>query len=200
MLQRQGLSRQEQSVDAETRFRALFERAYPALRRYAHHRGLTGADGEDLVAGTLEVAWRRIDDVPVDDPLPWLYVVAHNLWRNQRRRDRRRGEILARFAEPPPASGDPADLRPGALRAALDSLAEDDQEVLRLIAWDGLTPAQAASALGCTPVAARSRLHRARNRLAERLGLDPRMQRSGVTGHRQADRFPLKEVSDDRTR
>jgi RNA polymerase sigma factor (sigma-70 family) len=175
-LQRWGLMRQEEGVDAESRFRALFASAYPALRRYAHHRGLTGADGEDLVAGTLEIAWRRIGDVPLDDPLPWLYAVAQNLWRNQIRKDRRRAEILARIPRPPvpPGSPDPAELPYDALRAALASLSDDDQEMLRLIAWDGLTPAQAATVLGCTAVAARSRLHRARNRLADRLGLDPR--------------------------
>ncbi|MFF3878731.1 RNA polymerase sigma factor [Streptomyces sp. NPDC001978] len=182
-------------MDAETRFRALFDSAYPALRRYARNRGLAGVDGEDLVAGTLEIAWRRIDDVPVDDPLPWLYVVAHNLWRNQTRKDRRRSEILARLPASPPASGDPADLPHDALRAALESLSEDDQEVLRLIAWDGLTPAQVATVMGCTPVAARSRLHRARNRLAERLGLDPRVQQAGPARQKQGDDTDLKEVS-----
>src|SRR5690242_21919206 len=33
-------------------------------------------DAEDLVAHTLEIAWRRTDDVPADDPMPWLYAVA----------------------------------------------------------------------------------------------------------------------------
>jgi RNA polymerase sigma factor (sigma-70 family) len=182
-------------MDAETRFRALFDSAYPALRRYARNRGLTGADGEDLVAGTLEIAWRRLADVPVDDPLPWLYVVAHNLWRNQTRKDLRRGGILARLPAVPPPSGDPAGLHRDTLRAALEWLSEDDQEVLRLVAWDGLTPAQVAAVLGCTPVAARSRLHRARNRLAERLGLDPRVQQGAMARQKQGDDIDLKEVS-----
>ena len=84
-------------MDPETRFRAVFDAAYGPLCRYARHRGLTGPDAEDLVAQTLEVAWRRIGDVPVAEPLPWLYAVAHNLWRNRTRRDRRRRELLARF-------------------------------------------------------------------------------------------------------
>ena len=62
-------------------------------------------------------------------------------------------------------------MEPGVLRAALASLSSGDQEVLRLVAWDGLTPAQVAVVLGCTPVAARTRLHRARSRLAARLGI-----------------------------
>jgi RNA polymerase sigma factor (sigma-70 family) len=192
--------RQEQGVDAESRFRALFNVAYPALRRYARNRGLTGADAEDLVAGTLEVAWRRLDDVPADDPMPWLYVVARNLLRNKTRKDTRRGEILARTPPPVPPPTDPADLAPNELRTALAALSEDDQEVLRLIAWDGLTPAQAAVVLGCSAIAVRSRLHRARNRLADRLGLDPRVQRSEQPRHVQGDNLNLKEVSNDPSR
>jgi RNA polymerase sigma factor (sigma-70 family) len=176
-------------VDSETRFRALFERAYPPLGRYARHRGLTGPDAEDLVAQTLEIAWRRLNEVPEDDPLPWLYAVAHNLWRNQVRRDHRRRELLARYRAPrPPEDGwDPACLEPGLLRTALASLSERDQEVLRLVAWDGLSPAELAVVLGCSPVAARTRLHRARGRLAARLGIDPQLQRLATPGQNPGD-------------
>jgi RNA polymerase sigma factor (sigma-70 family) len=170
-------------MDSETRFCALFEMAYPPLCRYARHRGLSGSDAEDLVAQTLEVAWRRIGDVPADDPMPWLYAVARNLWRNQRRRERRRHYLLSRLRANLPSESVEIPLEPGAIRAALASLRESDQEILRLIAWDGLTPAQAAVVLGCGQVAARSRLHRARNRLAARLGLDPDVQRAA--GRRQ---------------
>jgi RNA polymerase sigma-70 factor (ECF subfamily) len=38
-----------------------------------------------------------------------------------------------------------------------------------LVGWEELTPAQAARVLGITSLAARSRLHRARRRLRERL-------------------------------
>lgn len=84
-------------MDSETRFRALFDRAYAPLCRYARHRGLTDLDAEDLVAETLEIAWRRIGEVPEDKPLPWLFAVAHNLRRNQARQARRRRELLGRF-------------------------------------------------------------------------------------------------------
>ena len=183
-------------MDPETRFRAVFDVAYGPLCRYARHRGLTGPDAEDLVAQTLEIAWRRIGDVPVAEPLPWLYAVAHNLWRNRTRRDRRRRELLARFRASPSAEAceDPAVLEPGVLRAALASLSDRDQEVLRLVAWDGLTPAEVAVVLGCTPVAARARLHRARGRLAARLGIGPDTQRRTRPGHNQGDSLDPAEV------
>ena len=152
-------------MDPEKRFRAVFDLAYAPLWRYAQHRGLTGPDAEDLVAQVLEVAWRRIEDVPVAEPLPWLYAVARNLRRNQARRDRRRHELLARFRPSPPVAAceDPGGLEPGVLRAALASLSDSDQEVLRLVAWDGLPPPRSPScwvalpsrrAPGCTAPAA----------------------------------------------
>ncbi|HEY3552305.1 MAG TPA: sigma factor-like helix-turn-helix DNA-binding protein, partial [Solirubrobacterales bacterium] len=49
------------------------------------------------------------------------------------------------------------------------ALNEPDRELLMLVGWEELTPAQAARVLGVTPLAARSRLHRARRRLRARL-------------------------------
>jgi len=183
-------------MDHEARFRALFDTAYAPLCRYARHRGMVGADAEDLVAQTLEIAWRRIEDVPLAEPLPWLYAVARNLRRNQVRQVRRRTEILARYRASPPAAacGDPAHLEPGVLRAAMASLSESDQEVLRLVAWDGLTPAEVAIVLDCTAVAARSRLHRARTRLAAQLGLDTGPQRRARSEQAPGDGLDLEEA------
>ncbi|HTT92907.1 MAG TPA: sigma-70 family RNA polymerase sigma factor [Acidimicrobiales bacterium] len=167
-------------MEAEAAFRALFTRAYPALVRYAHFRGLDDQDSNDLVAATLEVAWRRLAELPADDPMPWLYGVARNLRRNQLRSASRRDELFTKLPPPQPevGAGEATPLDTAALRSALARLDEDDQEILRLVAWDGLSPSQAAVALGCTAVAARTRLHRARNRLAARLGFDPRLQRA----------------------
>jgi DNA-directed RNA polymerase specialized sigma24 family protein len=183
-------------MDPEERFRVVFDGAYGPLCRYARHRGLCGDDAEDLVAQTLEIAWRRIDDVPEAEWLPWLYAIARNLWRNQVRQDRRRSAILARYRPSPLAAvgGDPAGLEPGVLRGALASLSDADQEVLRLVAWDGLTPAEVAVVLGCSPVAARSRLHRARGRLAAVLGQNAGVQRRARARQEQGEGFDRTEI------
>ncbi len=155
-------------MDRTADFCALFQEAYPALRRYAQYRGLGTADADDLAAAVLEVAWRRFDEVPTDAALPWLYGVARNLLRNQARKDRRREALLGRLAARSPQCADPANV--GAIREAIEALGEKDRELLKLVAWDGLSPSEAAVALGCSAAAARTRLHRARNRLAARLG------------------------------
>jgi RNA polymerase sigma-70 factor (ECF subfamily) len=51
----------------------------------------------------------------------------------------------------------------------LAELSPADQEVLRLIEWDGLDVAEAARVLRCTRTALKVRLHRARRRFAQRL-------------------------------
>ena len=76
-------------MDDAARFRAIFEATFSRVRRYVHHCGVTGGRADDIVAETYLVAWRRLHDVPADDPLPWLLVVARNLLLNQRRGDRR---------------------------------------------------------------------------------------------------------------
>ena len=118
---------------------------------------------EDAVAETFLVAWRRLDEVP-PEPLPWLYGVARRTLANQRRARARRASLTTRLELELPAlapqSGD------GRVVEALGALSPRDRELLMLVAWEGLTPAEAAVALGTSAVACRVRLHRARRRLA----------------------------------
>ena len=120
--------------------------SYGPLRRWAHHRGITGADADDVVAEVFTIAWRRFDDIPADAPVPWLYGVARNVVRNHRRGEQRRARLA--LAPPPaplmPPPDEPSDTDAVMLRAALDALSDDDREILRLVAWDGLEPGEAA--------------------------------------------------------
>lgn len=140
------------------------------MRRYAFHRAIQAADADDLVAEVFGVAWRRLDDVPTDDALPWLLAVAGNVRRNQARSARRYARAVGSLPppEPVPPPAEPDD-RGALLRQALGELSGDDQEILRLVAWDGLTPQQVARALDRPDGTVRARLHRARRRLADRL-------------------------------
>lgn len=85
-------------MDRHARFCVLFRDAYPALHRYARHRGLSAEDAEDLAADTLEIAWRRLEDVPAAEPLAWLYGVARNVLRNRHRRERNREAVVVRLS------------------------------------------------------------------------------------------------------
>ncbi len=200
-MQRSAAPGQSDGDGLRGRFRAIFHVAYPALGRYVHNRGFWGADADDLVAETLEIAWRRLDQVPEDDPLPWLFAVARNLLRNKRRSEGRRALLLARLAgeRADAHAGESATSQEAVLLGALASLRPDDQEILKLVAWDGLSPSQAAVVLGCSPLAARTRLHRARNRLAKRLGFERGVQRSSMARQilqSKGDVCPVPEVTD----
>jgi RNA polymerase sigma-70 factor (ECF subfamily) len=173
----------EKVMDAEARFRALFDATYPVVARYARHRGVSGHDADDLVAATYEVAWRRLDVVPAGEAaLPWLLTVAHNHLRNDRRRRMRDRTLVERLPVPEstPPPGEPAAVSWPEIRRALDALADDDRELVLLVAWDGLSPSQAATVLGLSATAARTRLHRARARLAELLGVERGVRPEGT--------------------
>jgi RNA polymerase sigma-70 factor (ECF subfamily) len=151
----------------ETRFTELFARSYGPVLGYVRRRVGTES-AEDIVAEVFFTAWRHLDRAP-PEALPWLYRIAWNAIGNQRRgqarhqRLQQRAEVLAplRVAD----HADEVAFR-DTLAIALDALAEPDREVLRLICWEDLDPADAARVLGCSTATLRVRLHRARKRLA----------------------------------
>jgi RNA polymerase sigma-70 factor (ECF subfamily) len=148
----------DHSADAEARFAKIFSHL-AAVAAYAQRRG--SADPHALAAEAMTIAWRKLDAVPRDDPLPWLYATAGNLLLAEARRARTARS--AQLSEPPAPAPDIWDLDP-ALDLALRSLSPLDREALLLIAWEDLTPAQAARALGVSPATFRVRLYRARRR------------------------------------
>ncbi|MGD9695926.1 MAG: sigma factor-like helix-turn-helix DNA-binding protein [Thermoleophilia bacterium] len=145
----------------EQRFTAVFSHL-DRVAAYARRRGAT--DAAEAAAETMAIAWRRLADVPLDDPLPWLLATARNVVRSQRRAAARATVGLDTVPEPAAPTDEPVwDLDPE-LAAALAALGPLDREALLLIAWEGLTPGQAARALGISATAFRVRLHRARRR------------------------------------
>lgn len=151
----------------DERFTVLFDRTHAALLAYAVRRVADPGDAADVVAETFLVAWRRLDDVPVgDDARPWLFGVARHVLANHYRGERRRHALADRLREdlrevavpPPDAGGSDVEL-------ALRRLPDDDRELLRLVAWEGLARDEIALALGVPRATVRVRLHRARRRL-----------------------------------
>ncbi len=133
-----------------------------------------------MLADTLLVCWRRLDDVP-EEPLPWAYGVARNCLANALRSGRRQERVAAKVAavDPPrEVAPAPTTIPTADLAAALAALPETDAELLRLWAWEQLTPAEIAEALEITPNAASVRLHRAKEKLREELGKSERRCRT----------------------
>lgn len=159
--------------DDRLRFEACFRDHYADVLAFAIRRRPDRQAAEDAAAETFAVAWRRRGQIP-ERPLPWLYGIALRVLANQRRSGRRRRRLEERLAREQGSAAegsDPTDAL--ALRSAFATvfgrLSEDDREVLRLIAWEGLGSREAAAVLGCSYGAFRVRLHRARRRLGKQL-------------------------------
>lgn len=177
-------------AEAAARFEALAQRVGDPLRRYLARR-CDPSTAEDVLADTLLVLWRRLDEVPGDAELPWCYAVARNCLANAERAARRRHGLLERIVRlQPPGEVAGQDLPDPAVHRALARLPATDREVLRLSAWEDLEPREIAEVLGITSNAASIRLHRARRRLADLLEVDRQeagRQDGQAPGHRQVE-------------
>ncbi|MFG2044011.1 RNA polymerase sigma factor [Dactylosporangium sp. NPDC048998] len=151
------------------RFEVLYRDCYQDLLGYALRRVDRPDSAADVVAETFLVAWRRIDEIPPDRARPWLFGVARNVMANQHRADQRRVDLAERLRQELARATVIAPDVPASLGAAFATLPEADQELLRLVAWEGLGAEDLAVTLDCSVNAARIRLHRARKRLAEAL-------------------------------
>jgi RNA polymerase sigma factor (sigma-70 family) len=157
--------------ESEERLRRLYALHGRPVLAYALRRTPSAEDAADVVAETFLVAWRRLESVPSDDALPWLYGVARRVLANQRRAAHRRIRLAERLSQELPAAIqalEPPISSSGPLMASLRMLSADDQEILMLATWEELEPNEIAEVLGVSRIAARSRLQRARRRLADR--------------------------------
>ena len=148
-------------------FDDLFGAHSAAVLAYAARRTANEADAEDVVAETFVVAWRRLADAPAE-PRAWLYGIARRVLANQRRAAERRTSLVRRLAS---FAARAAPTSPSEVPAieALAMLRPDDQELLKLVAWEELTHAEIAEVLGISLNAVAIRLHRARQRFAATL-------------------------------
>lgn len=157
---------------------ALFGSHSRAVRAFAFRR--VAADVvDDVVAEVFLVAWRSRSRVPSDDRVvPWLYRTATNVIGHHYRGAARRRSYETRSYEARTAEGD---LAPDWAEAVADQitivramslLSDQDAEVLRLAYWEDLPAVDLGLVLGCTPGAARVRLHRARSHLQQVLADD----------------------------
>jgi RNA polymerase sigma factor (sigma-70 family) len=157
----------EGESERRRRFDALFASYSSDVVAYCGWRAGSASDAQDAVAEVFLTAWRRLDDLPEGDAARvWLYATARRVVANQRRSRRRRAALTERLAvEATSAPREPGmDEEETHVYQALRRLASRDREVLLLAEWEGLTPAQIASVVGCLTVTARGRLHRARRR------------------------------------
>lgn len=137
----------------EVSFARLFDERFVSLYRYLDRLSGDPDLAEDLAQEAF-VRLHRRGEIP-NDARAWLVAVASNLFRDERRRVKRRQSLLARqpadltLGMPPSSPDDDAERgdRKIRVRRALDRLSLRDREML-LLRHEGYSYREIASALG----------------------------------------------------
>jgi RNA polymerase sigma-70 factor (ECF subfamily) len=159
----------------------MLERYAGKIQRFARRMCRDSEDAQDVVQDTMFAAARGLHDFRADSSVStWLFTIARSFCIKKRRRraGQPEGEPLSIDAEgtrslrsqaraPDEAAGDRELGR--ALDAAIDALDPMYREVLLLRDVEGLTAPEVATALGLGVDAVKSRLHRARAAVREKL-------------------------------
>ena len=148
--------------------------AVPSLRAFAISLCGNVDRADDLVQETLLRALANINSFqPGTNMSAWLFTILRNHFRSEYRKRRREvedadGKYAATLAEQP-HQGAHLDFQD--LRAALARLPHDQREALLLVGASGFSYEQAADICGCAVGTIKSRVNRARTRLADLMHL-----------------------------
>jgi RNA polymerase sigma-70 factor (ECF subfamily) len=155
-------------------FGRIFDRHRDRVFRHGLRLVAGVADADDVVAITFLEAWRRRDGLRLVDGsvLPWLLVTATNVSHNLQRSARRYHALLSKLPPDPHVPDPSTAFEDGEAVAALRALSLADQRVLTLCVLEGLSEREAATALDVPPGTVKSRLSRARARLAALLPVE----------------------------
>jgi len=160
--------------------------AVPNLRAFAVSLCGDVDRANDLVQETLLRAWSHLDSFePGTNMSAWLFTILRNHFRTEYRKRRREvedadGDYAERLTTPEAQTGH---IEFAELRKALVKLPTDQREALILIGASGFSYEEAAQICNCAVGTIKSRVNRARTRLAELLankGIDEMTYRADV--------------------
>ncbi len=156
-------------------FKAGLLDAIPNLRAFAYSLTKDQTRADDLVQETLTKAWAKRDTFkPGTNLKAWLFTILRNQNFTEFRKKRREIEDVdgahAERMSTGPAQEDRVDINE--MFAALEQLPDEQREALVLVAAEGFSYEDAAEIVGCAVGTVKSRVNRARKRLAELMHLD----------------------------
>jgi RNA polymerase sigma-70 factor (ECF subfamily) len=149
--------------------------AIPRLRAFAMSLCGNRDYADDLVQDTLMRAWGKMDRFEAGTNLhAWLFTILRHVFYSDRRKRRREvedadGSYAGRLATIP---GQEAHLDLEDFQVALMKLPADQREALLLVGAEGLSYEEAAAVCGCVLGTIKSRVNRARTRLAALLSIE----------------------------
>src|SRR3954466_11616899 len=149
--------------------------AVPSLRAFAISLCGNVDRADDLVQETLLRALANINSFEPGSNMPaWLFTILRNLFRSEYRKRRREVEdadgSYAETLKSQPEQG--SRLEFNEFRVALDKLPPDQREALILVGASGFSYEEAAAICGCAVGTIKSRVNRARTRLADLLAIE----------------------------
>ncbi|MET7948089.1 RNA polymerase sigma factor [Micromonospora sp. NPDC005324] len=162
----------------EFAFARLFDRYARAVYNHVFRLSGSWTLAEDVTQATFLIAWRRRGEAAVlvdGSALPWLLVVATNTTRTEWRSARRWLTALRRMPPEREADADPAsdivarlddERQMNKILAVVRRLPRAEREAVALCLWSGVPYGEAATVLGISEGALRSRVSRARARLS----------------------------------
>ena len=149
--------------------------AVPSLRAFAISLCGNVDRADDLVQETLLRALANIDSFqPGTNMSAWLFTILRNHFRSEYRKRRREVEDSdGRYAETLKSQPDQiGHVEFNEFRAALGQLPADQREALILVGASGFSYEEAAHICGCAVGTIKSRVNRARTRLAELMSIE----------------------------
>ena len=149
---------------------ALVDEHAQSLFAIANSMLRSPAEAEDIVQDTFLACFIGLKRFEGRSSVrTWLVSILLRQISEKRRRDQRRPKVAWDQAEAQPAKNEPATDAKLDLAAALATLSDDHRQVLTLREYGGLSYDQIAATLGLPRGTVESRLHRARQELAQRL-------------------------------
>jgi RNA polymerase sigma-70 factor (ECF subfamily) len=147
----------------------------PSLRAFAFTLSRNAADADDLVQETLTKAWAHRERFePGSNLRAWLFTILRNSWYTGAAKRRREvPDEEGRYAAGLTAEASQewtAELT--SLQAALNVLPAEHREAIVLVGAAGLSYQEAADIAGCAVGTIKSRVNRARHRLAVLLDME----------------------------
>lgn len=158
------------------------QKSVPALRRYARSLTRNADRADDLVQDCLERAIRKRGLwQPKGTVEAWLFKMLVNLWRNDLRSNRRRGEQVPIDGMPNELSvpaAQPGRIALAEMSRALEAIPAEQREALLLVVVDGRPYEEAAEILSIPIGTLMSRISRARAALRQLTGQgdEPRLR------------------------
>jgi RNA polymerase sigma factor (sigma-70 family) len=152
-------------------FGVVFDRHRARVFRHSYRLLDSSADADDLVSIVFLEAWRRRHSLRFVDGsmLPWLLVTATNSARNLLRKSRRYRQVLSELPLKTRDENELFDSQGGDAQTLMRELSINDQRVLTLCLLEGFSEREAAKTLGVPVGTVKSRLSRAKSRLAQRV-------------------------------